>query len=191
MKDNTCEGVVKDSWGDDSVVGSAWSFIKKIYTCQDNLREWSQKSFGHVRNLLQKKLADLKTMEESYGYRQNPIRLQALREEIQQLKTEGELMWKQRSRNSWLKEGDSNTKYFHCRANQRNRRNHILGIEDEDGVWIEEEAAMGKVIERYFEGIFTSSNPSSFEEILDGVLHIVTAEDNVGASGDFHADEVL
>ena len=111
--------------------------------------------------------------------------------EIQQLKTKKEVMWKQRSRNAWLKEGDSNTKYFHCQANQRNRRNHILGLEDENGVWIEEEAAMGKVVEWYFEGIFTSSNPSSFEEILDGVLHTVIAEDNVGVASDFHANKVF
>ena len=52
-------------------------------------------------------------------------------------------MWKQSSKNAWLKEGENNTKYFHCRANQRSRRNHILGIKDENGVWIEEEAAMG------------------------------------------------
>lgn len=75
LKDNSYEGVVKDQWGDDLVVGSTWSFMKKIYACQDNLREWNRKSFGHVRNLLQKKLADLKTMEESYGYKQNPTRL--------------------------------------------------------------------------------------------------------------------
>ena len=83
LKDNSCEGVVKDSWRDCSEVGLAWSFMKKIFACQHNLREWDRKSFGHVCNLLQKKLAGLKTMEESDGYRQNPTRLQALREEIQ------------------------------------------------------------------------------------------------------------
>ena len=50
---------------------------------------------------------------------------------------------------------------------------------------------MGKVVERYFEGIFTSSNPTGFEEILDVVLHTITAEDNVGVASDFHADEVF
>ena len=133
LKDISCEGVVKDSWGDDSVRGSAWGFNRKIFACQDNLREWNRKSFGHVRNLLQRKLADLKSLEESDGYRQQSIWLQALRMEIQQLKTKEEAKWKQRSKNAWLKEGDSNTKYFHCRANQRNRRNHILGLEDENG----------------------------------------------------------
>ena len=48
-------------------------------------------------------------------------------------------MWKQRSRNTWLKEGDSNTRYFHCRANRRNRRNLILALEDESGNWVEDE----------------------------------------------------
>ena len=43
------------------------------------------------------------------------------------------IMWKQRSRNAWLKEGDSNTRYFHCRANQRNDRSLILGFKDESG----------------------------------------------------------
>ena len=50
---------------------------------------------------------------------------------------------------------------------------------------------MGKVIERYFEGIFTTLNPSGFEKIVDGVLHTISVEDNVGVAGDFHADEVL
>ena len=129
-------------------------------------------------------------MEESDRSRHNPTQLQALREEIQQLKTKEEVMWKQRSRNAWLKEDDNNTKYFHCRANQRNRGNHILGLEDEDGVWIEEEATMGKVIERDFEVMFTSSNPSGFDEILDGVHRNVTVDGDVGVDGDFQAKEV-
>jgi len=56
-------------------------------------------------------------------------------------------MWKQWSLTAWLNEGDKNSSYFHCRANQRNKRNQILGLEDGDGVWVEEEEAMGRVVE--------------------------------------------
>ncbi|KAL0016437.1 hypothetical protein SO802_003506 [Lithocarpus litseifolius] len=97
----------------------------------ENLKLWNHTTFGHVRNTLAKKLRELQNAEETDCYRTNLGRIYVLRDEIQKLKTREELMWKQRSRNMWLKEGDRNTRYFHCRENQRNRRNFILELEDE------------------------------------------------------------
>ena len=85
-------------------------------------------------------------------------------------------MWKQRPRNAWFKEGDSNTRYFHCRANQQNRNNFIVGLEDGEGVWVEDEARMGGIIEEYFRTIYTTSNPSSFNDILNGIQPAMTEE---------------
>lgn len=99
-------------------------------------------------------------------------------------------MWKQRSRNRWLKEGDRNAKYFHYRANQRNHRNLISGLEDDNGNWVDDEACLGKVVERYFENIFSSSNPSRFEYILNGIQHIVVDEPIGPINGDFQASDV-
>ena len=99
-------------------------------------------------------------------------------------------MWKQRSRNRWLKQGDRNTKYFHCRANQRNQQNLIAGLEDEIGVWVEDEDGMGKVVEGYFEQIFTSSNPSGFNNILSSIQRVVGEDVRDHLDGDFKACEV-
>ena len=85
-------------------------------------------------------------------------------------------MWKQRSKNRWLKERDRNTKDFHCRANQRNQQNFITRLEDDNGTWVEDEAGLGKVVEGYFEQIFTSSNPSGFDNILSGIQSIAGVE---------------
>ena len=162
----------------------------KIVACQLNLKVWDKRSFGHVRNSLKKKLKELQEAEEGGNYRTNLRRIYMLREEIQRLKNREECMWKQRSRNAWLKEGDSNSWFFHCRANQRNRRNFIVGLEDSDGVWRDDEGRMGGIIEQYFGDIYTTSNPSGFEDILNGI-HPAINEEDVGLLGrDFHANEV-
>lgn len=59
---------------------------------------------------------------------------------------------------AWLKEGDQNSRYFHCRSSQRNKRNYILGLENEARSWIDEEAEMGKKVEYYFSEMYTTSN---------------------------------
>jgi cytidylate kinase len=43
-----------------------------------------------------------------------------------------ELMWLQRSRIAWLKEGDRNTKFFHLKAVARARKNRIKRLRDDD-----------------------------------------------------------
>lgn len=56
-------------------------------------------------------------------------------------------MWRQRAHADWLKDGDRNTKYFHCHANQRNKHNLILGLEDESRLWVEDEDRVGNMVE--------------------------------------------
>ena len=99
-------------------------------------------------------------------------------------------MWKQRAQNSWLKEGDRNIAYFHCRVNQQNKRNLILGLEYDNGVWVEDETEMGRVVERYFKNIFSTSNPSGFDSILNGILCTVDVDLDPCVRGEFQAFEV-
>lgn len=90
-------------------------------------------------------------------------------------------MWRQRSRLDWLKEGDQNTRFFHCKANQRNKRNYIAGLE---------ERRMGKIIEEYFGTLFTTSDPSGFDEILCGIQPSIMDDMNATLTREFISKEV-
>lgn len=129
----------QDSWNGQMGASLVWGLNHKINMCQANLRNWNRTSFGHVRNLLSQKLRELKLAEELDGYRTNPTCIYQLQEDIEMLKSKEECMWKQRSRNTWLKEGDHNT------------RNYILGLNNETGVWVEEEDQLGNLVEKYFQ----------------------------------------
>ena len=117
LKDRSCEEVIREAWGDGQQPVTAWAFNKKKISCQDNLRVWNREKFGHVQYSLRKKMTNFKVAKEGGWYRSQPARIQALRDEILLLQSIEECISKQRSRNTWLKKGDKNTKFFHSRAN--------------------------------------------------------------------------
>ena len=124
VKDKTCEEVIKDSWAGLDDTNPVRKLLRKITSYQDNLHTWNRVTFG-LRTTLAKKLKELSFAEEAGLYNTNPTQIEKLRDEIQLLKVREETMWKQRSHIEWFKEGDRNTRYFHYRVNQRNKRNYI------------------------------------------------------------------
>ena len=80
-------------------------------------------------------------------------------------------MWRQRSRISWMHSGDRNTRFFHEKASARYKKNFIEGLLDEDGRWLEGDKHVEELMLQYYERLFTSSDPTEFEEILDAVQH--------------------
>ena len=73
----------------------------------------------------------LQAESDSMAGRGGHARIKAHTVEIHKLMEKEECMWHQRSRTDWLKFGDQNTKYFHCRAIERNKRNFITSLENE------------------------------------------------------------
>lgn len=50
---------------------------------------------------------------------------------------------------------------------------------------------MGKLVEAYFTNIFSSSNPTGFDEVLAGMLPTVTSEMKMSLDRQFIDDEVF
>lgn len=75
-----------------------------------------------------------------------------------------EIYWAQRSRVAWLKHADKNTKFFHLKATQRCRWNHIMGIKNSQEHWVEEVENIAKVAIDYFDNLFSAGSCDHMEE---------------------------
>lgn len=75
-------------------------------------------------------------------------------------------MWQQRSHTHWMVSGDKNTAYFHNRASQRFRRNNISELRALDGRIVLGDENIATMIVDYYQHLFTSSNPSDIEEVV-------------------------
>ncbi|KAL9687723.1 hypothetical protein QQ045_032130 [Rhodiola kirilowii] len=92
-----------------------------------------------------------------------------------------ELYWRQRSKAEWLKFGDRNTSFFHAKASQRRRRNHIERLTDPSGAYCESEEGMVSIVSDYFTNIFNSqvtAQEGSWTGVFDHIPRLVSEEMN-------------
>ncbi|CAM8918528.1 unnamed protein product [Rhodiola kirilowii] len=129
----------------------------KLSHLSAQLKMWNKKSFGNVgKHLkrLKKELADVRLGPRTHGSIEKE---KNIAKEIDDWLAREELMWAQRSRVSWLGEGDNNTRFFHLKANARKRYNTITSLTDSGGRVYSEKDDLENVAASYFRDIFTST----------------------------------
>ncbi|CAA7014604.1 unnamed protein product [Microthlaspi erraticum] len=148
----------------------------KIHTCRRSIASWKK---TQKTNSL-KKIEDLKEqLERAQTDDSTPSAvILILKWDLCEAFREEEKFWKQKSRVTWLKEGDRNTKFFHATTKERRARNHVTKLKRIDGSWAETDDSIEKVATEYFQTLFTSSQPSDFSEALRYVKAQVTPNIN-------------
>ncbi|KAL9680585.1 hypothetical protein QQ045_018466 [Rhodiola kirilowii] len=114
---------------------------------------WEAGRGGRVKGL-RKRLEELKTMVRSDAVVKEEGRLS---EQLDQWLLREEVLWLQRSRISWLKSGDRNTKFFHACANQRHKKNRIKELKDARGAPVSDKDLLTSLAADYFVDIFRPS----------------------------------
>uniref|UniRef100_A0A2N9HKV4 CCHC-type domain-containing protein n=1 Tax=Fagus sylvatica TaxID=28930 RepID=A0A2N9HKV4_FAGSY len=190
LTDEGCQRTVEDAWRnnhDGSHMVQLWNQVKD---CRRRLRFWSRNSFGSVRRALAEKRKQLEKAELISMHGGDHSRVMTLRSELGILLEREEKMWSQRSRASWLQEGDRNTRFFHSRASQRRRRNTIVGLSDDNGSWCDQPNQVVGIALDYFQNLFHTMGPTDVDRVLDHIPHVITEDMHSILSKEYSASEV-
>lgn len=104
-------------------------------TARASFNNWNRSHFGHVREKMQQCAKDIDSLW--LQPRTEAVQVEEAKKicEIEEWLEREELMWKQRSREIWLQEGDQNNWFFHQRASRHRDMNKFEGLMGENGEW--------------------------------------------------------
>uniref|UniRef100_A0A803NGA8 Endonuclease/exonuclease/phosphatase domain-containing protein n=1 Tax=Cannabis sativa TaxID=3483 RepID=A0A803NGA8_CANSA len=169
-RDPGCRRIIEEAWSIAVAGFQSFRLCHRLRSTAKALCKWNREVFGHCQFKLQA-LERLLSEVQSRDPSQENVELEGtIMLEIDEVEKQLESIWKQKSRECWLKEGDCNSRFFHASIAVRRKRNFIWAIREEDGSWIEGRDPIGEYFRSHFMDLFTSSNPvfdSEMERILE------------------------
>ncbi|GJT41193.1 reverse transcriptase [Tanacetum coccineum] len=157
------EEIIEDAWLDGIRKGLGNNPAALVNGCAGKLTEWNKTTFGHVQRNIRTKVKRLKALQ-NQTWHDSYQEQHDLQNELKELYAREEIMWRQRSRIQWLKEGDKNTHFFHARASSRRNQNNLLKLQNDDGTWVEDSAGICDMVSSYFQKLFATSHPPECED---------------------------
>lgn len=155
-----------------SKLSSVASSLKEV---MKELKQWSMVKFGIVLKKIESLRNNLAKLQLAGADRAH---IRTKMNQLDELLYREEMLWLQRSRITWLKEEERNTKYLHRRAVWRARRNHIQRLLKEDGSWSNVPSDMERMANSYFKEIFTMDPTLTPDVVLDCITPRVTTAMN-------------
>jgi hypothetical protein len=94
------------------------------------------------------------------------LELRGLRERMDELLYQEEMMWLKRSRIAWFK-GDRNTNYFHRKAAGRAKNNKVNMLRREDGQVTRDRKEIEALTTNFFKELYTADSTVQPDQVID------------------------
>ncbi|XP_074277012.1 uncharacterized protein LOC141600668 [Silene latifolia] len=123
---------------------------------------WNEDVFGNIFRKKRELLARIEGCQrELSAHRQNHlIKLESrLRKELDDILEQEELLWYQKSRVDFIRDGDRNTSYFQVSTLVRRWRNRINMLKNDDGQWVEDSNDIKEMVIEFFKRLYTDDTP--------------------------------
>ncbi|XP_062091311.1 uncharacterized protein LOC133797433 [Humulus lupulus] len=147
-----CRHLVRESWKK----AAKADIHGKLQHCITVLSSWGRENTGYFKRKLQQYQMELNR----YKQRRDGAGLTRYKEAYQKLfytLHQQDVYWRQRAKQYWLQSGDQNNKYFHAMASWRRRNNQLQHLKNTEGVLVDWDSGLDKLILDYFDNIFKAS----------------------------------
>jgi len=116
-----------------------------------------------------------------------------LQEQLEERRKKEEILWKQKSRVQWLKEGEKNTKFFHRDMMHRHHINRITHLEDSQGNPVREHSKIKAELINYYQDLLTETKEdrtTTIQRVTRHIPSLVTFEQNTALTRSITQEEV-
>jgi hypothetical protein len=162
-----------------------YCFQQKLKYFKQQVRKWNKEVFGNIfqeRKLLEQKLEALQTQAIQIGY--TPIQQQEeqhIKQQLEERLKQEEILWRQKSRVQWLKEGEKNTKFFHRSMIHRRFINRITKLENAQGNTLLSHQDITQELTGYYKDLLSEppeDRAEAIRRVTTNILTLITQEQN-------------
>ncbi|XP_019189720.1 PREDICTED: uncharacterized protein LOC109184127 [Ipomoea nil] len=165
LTNESVDEAIRRSWN------SSTDWQSNIQRAQDGLTSWSREAFGSVegrKKILLARIGGIQRQQD-FSYHNGLRQLEKkLRQELDEVLYQEELMWFQRSREEWIVSGDRNTRYYHTATMVRKARNKVLSLKDDNGNWITEDILLGRHVQDFYAHLFRAEGEGDMMAAIRG-----------------------
>lgn len=159
LHDPSFPALVATTWGStDNYTNNMSSFLLKV-------KSRNKTQFGDLFYRKKKILARLNGISRSLSLHHSSFLLNLQKEltmEYFRILRSEEDFWKMKSRISWIQDGDHNTSFFHKSTLNRRRKNRIIGLKNNNNVWLFDPVQISTFIIDHFAKIYTTDHSFSY-----------------------------
>jgi hypothetical protein len=179
---------IKEAWCSAPSREGLGGIVAALKHVQAALRSWNKKHFGSVTKELETLRCELEGLKADPNAARHEVR--RVTDKMDELLYREEMMWLQRSRIAWLKEGDRNTSYFHRQAVWRARKNRIRKLRDGAGNWHDTPQVMKHMVTDFFSNLYAADPGVLPDELLELTETKISEEINLELCKEFTEEEI-
>lgn len=161
--------------------------ISKLNYCIADMDRWSKNDTPQFQKLVAQYQKDLENVrlndDDDAGQVINDIN-----GKLSCILLQEDSYWRQRAKNFWLRDGDTNTKFFYASATARKKKNKINRLKSDADVWVDYQQGLCNLVFDYFSNIY-QARQGNFTPVTSCLSRCISDEDNGSLTASFTEDE--